>query len=127
MPYQKKIADQAGGYGLCKFLHSCGSVIKAIPDIIEAKIDGLHPIQAKAAGMDAENLAEKFRGKLVFIGGVDTQVLLREGTAKQIKDEVRRLKSLFGNNFFVSPSHEAILPDVPPENIAAMSEAALES
>jgi len=126
MPYQKKISDQAKSYKLYTFLHSCGSVIKAIPDIIDAGIDGLHPIQAIAAGMDAENLAANFRDKLVFIGGVDTQVLLREGTSKQIKDDVRRLKRLFGNNFFVSPSHEAVLPDVPPENLAAMSEAAWE-
>ena len=101
--------------------------MKAIPDMIEAGIDGLHPIQAIAAGMNAENLAEKFRDKIVFVGGVDTQVLLREGTAKQIKDDVRRLKRLFGNNFIVSPSHEAILPDVPPENIAAMAEATWEN
>lgn len=126
MPYQKKISDQAKEYKLYTFLHSCGSVIKAIPEIIAAGIDGLHPIQALAVGMDAENLAEKYKDKLVFIGGVDTQVLLREGTAKQIKDDVRRIKKLFGNNFFVSPSHEAVLPDIPPENLAAMSEAALE-
>ena len=107
-------------------LHSCGSVAKVIPDIIDAGIDGLHPIQALAAGMDAENLAEKFRDKIVFIGGVDTQVLLREGTAKQIKDDVKRLKRLFGNNFIVSPSHEAIMPDVPPENILAMHRAITE-
>ena len=126
MPYQKKISDQAKSYKLYTFLHSCGSVIKVVPEIIAAGVDGLHPIQALAAGMNAENLAEKFRDKLVFIGGVDTQVLLREGTARQIKEDVRRLKKLFGNNFFVSPSHEAILPDVPPENIAAMAEAAWE-
>ena len=126
MPYQKKISDQAKTYKLYTFLHSCGSVVKAIPEMIKAGIDGLHPIQALAAGMDAENLSEKFKDKLVFIGGVDTQVLLREGTAKQIKDDVRRLKDLFGNNFFVSPSHEAVLPDIPPENLAAMSEAAWE-
>ena len=126
MPYQKQIAVQAKSYKLYAFLHSCGSVIKAIPDMIEAGIDGLHPIQAIAAGMNAENLAEKFKDKIVFVGGVDTQVLLREGTAKQIKDDVKRLKKLFGNNFFVSPSHEAVLPDVPPENLAAMSEATWE-
>ena len=126
MPYQKKIAEQAKKYNLYAMLHSCGSVVKAIPDMIDAKIDGLHPIQALAVGMDAENLAAKFRDKIVFIGGVDTQVLLREGTAKQIKDDVRRLKKLFGNNFIVSPSHEAVMPDVPPENIAAMSEATWE-
>ena len=127
MPYQKKISDQAKTYKLYTFLHSCGSVVKAIPDMIEAGIDGLHPIQAIAAGMNAENLAEKFRDKIVFVGGVDTQVLLREGTTKQIKDDIRRLKRLFGNNFIVSPSHEAILPDVPPENIAAMAEATWEN
>jgi uroporphyrinogen decarboxylase len=126
MPYQKKISDQAKTYGLRTILHSCGSVIRVIPEMIAAGLDGLHPIQALAAGMDAENLAEKFRDKIVFIGGVDTQVLLREGTAKQIKEDVRRLKRLFGNNFIVSPSHEAVLPDVPPANLAAMSEAVWE-
>lgn len=126
MPYQKRIAEHAKTYGLHTILHSCGSVIRVIPDMIEAGIDGLHPIQALAAGMDAETLAEKFRDKIVFVGGVDTQVLLRDGTAKQIKEDVRRLKRLFGHNFFVSPSHEAVLPDVPPANLAAMSEAVWE-
>ena len=126
MPYQKKISDQAKSYGMYSVLHSCGAVSKAIPDMIDAGIDALHPIQALAAGMDAESLAEKFKDKIVFIGGVDTQVLLREGSAAQIKNEVRRLKKILGNNFIVSPSHEAVLPDVPPQNIAAMAEAAAE-
>ena len=126
MPYQKQIADQAKTYNLHTILHSCGSVVKAIPDMIDAGINGLHPIQALAVGMNAENLSAKFRDKIVFIGGVDTQVLLREGTAKQIKEDVRRLKNLFGSNFIVSPSHEAVLPDIPPENLAAMSEAVWE-
>jgi len=69
---------------------------------------------------------EKYNDKIVFIGGVDTQQLLPFGTPEQVRDEVRRLKRLFGPNFIVSPSHEAILPNVPPENIAAMAEAALE-
>ncbi|GHV14003.1 hypothetical protein FACS1894219_09540 [Clostridia bacterium] len=122
MPFQTRIAKQAKDRGLYAVLHSCGSVVKAIPDLIEAGVDGLHPIQALAAGMDAENLASKFRDKIVFVGGVDTQVMLREGTAATIKAEVKRLKDIFGNNFIVSPSHEAILPDIPPENIAAMAE-----
>jgi uroporphyrinogen decarboxylase len=126
MPYQKQIADRAKAYGVHTLLHSCGAVAKVIPDMIDAGIDGLHPIQALAVGMDAESLAEKFRDKIVFIGGVDTQVLLREGTAGQIKDDVKRLKKLFGHNFIVSPSHEAVMPDVPPENIAAMAEAVWE-
>jgi uroporphyrinogen decarboxylase len=60
------------------------------------------------------------------MGGVDTQRLLPIGTADEVRREVRRLKGIFGPNFIVSPSHETILPNVPPENVAAMAEAALE-
>jgi uroporphyrinogen decarboxylase len=62
----------------------------------------------------------------VFLGGVDTQRLLPFGTAEDVRKDVRRLKGLFGPNFFVSPSHESILPNVSPENITAMSETAAE-
>ena len=32
--------------------HSCGSIVDAIPLLIEAGVDVVHPIQALAAGMD---------------------------------------------------------------------------
>ena len=126
MPYFIKFTKQAHRHGLKVMLHSCGSIGRVIERLIDMGVDALHPIQALAAGMDAETLSEKYNDKIVFIGGVDTQQLLPFGTPQQVKDEVRRLKRLFGTNFIVSPSHEAILPNVPPENIAAMAEAALE-
>jgi uroporphyrinogen decarboxylase len=39
---------------------------------------------------------------------------------------VRRVKAALGPNVVISPSHEAILPNVPFENIKAMAQAALE-
>ena len=125
LPYLQKITEQAKKHGVYAVLHSCGSIIKAIPGIINSGFDALNPIQPLAAGMDPENLAQKYKDKIVFIGGVDTQILLREGTADQIKDNVRYLKDLFGNNFIVAPS-QSIMPDMPPANIAAMAEAAWE-
>ncbi|GHU36902.1 hypothetical protein FACS1894105_08060 [Clostridia bacterium] len=127
LPYFVKLVENAHKNGKYAFLHSCGSVAKAIPDIINvAHFDALHPIQALATGMSAVELAEKYYDKIVFVGGVDTQVLLREGSPEDIKKEVRRLKGLFGHNYIMSPSHETIMPDVPPENVAAMAEAAHE-
>ena len=49
------------------------------------------------------------------------------GSPEEVKREVRRVKSVLGPHLIVSPSHEAILPDVPPRNVAALAEAALES
>ena len=76
--------------------------------------------------MDAASLARKYNGHIVFVGGVDTQELLPFGTPQQVRDEVRRLRELFGPNYIVSPSHESILPGVSAENIQAMAEAAAE-
>ncbi len=76
--------------------------------------------------MDAETLARDFGGKIAFLGGLDTQRVLNRGTPAEVKAEVRRIKDVLGPHLIVSPSHEAILPDVPPENVAAMAEAALE-
>ena len=63
---------------------------------------------------------------IAFLGGIDTQQLLVHGTPDQVAADVRRVKALLGPNLIVSPSHEALLPNVPPENIWAMSQAALE-
>ena len=78
--------------------------------MLDAGMDGLHPLQALAAGIDAENLSRNFKGKMAFVGGVDTQQLLVHGTPQQVRDDVRRLRDLLGPNLVVSPSHEAILP-----------------
>jgi uroporphyrinogen decarboxylase len=58
------------------------------------------------------------------LGGIDTQRLLVQASPAEVRAEVRRLKDVFGPWWIVSPSHEALLPNVPPENVAAMAEAA---
>jgi uroporphyrinogen decarboxylase len=126
LPYIREFADQARRYGYKVVLHSCGAIDRIIPRLIDAGVEALHPIQAMAKNMDAANLSKKYNGKMVFIGGVDTQRLLPFGTPGEVRQEVRRLKKLFGPNYIVSPSHEAVLPNIPPENIAAMVEAAAE-
>jgi uroporphyrinogen decarboxylase len=126
MPYFREFTDQAHRHAYKAVLHSCGSIDRVIPRLIDAGVEILHPIQAMAKNMDAESLARKYKGKIVFMGGVDTQRILPFGTPEDVRAEVRRLKYLFGPNYIVSPSHESILPNVSPENITAMAEAAVE-
>lgn len=125
LPYFSRIIDQAKSYDLKVMLHSCGSIKKILPALIEIGIDALHPLQAKANGMTAEDIARECHGKVLFVGGVDTQELLPFGTAEQVYDQVMRLKDIFGPGWIVSPSHEALLPNVPIGNVLAMRDAAL--
>ena len=120
LPGAKQLIDLAHSYGVKILYHSCGSIIDIIPDLIEAGADIIHPIQALAAGMEAENLKAKFDGQVSFCGGVDTQDLLPNGTPEDVQAGVKKLRTLFPTGLIISPSHEAIQSDVPPENIEAM-------
>lgn len=126
LPYLRKIVDLAKSYNVPVMLHSCGAIAKIIPFLIDIGIDALHPLQARARGMDAETLAKNFKGKLTFVGGVDTQELLVYGSPEEVRQEVLYLRKTFGGRYIVSPSHEAVLPNVPFENIEAMARAAFE-
>ncbi len=123
LPYARRIIETIREADLKVAMHSCGAIGRVIPRLIDAGVDILHPLQAQAKGMDAASLAQ-YKNDLIFMGGVDTQQLLPFGTARQVYDEVLRLRDVFGDGFIVSPSHEALLPNVPYENVVAMAEAA---
>ena len=115
----KSMIQDAHSYGVKVVYHSCGSIVEAIPLLIEAGVDVIHPIQALAAGMDPANLKDKFDGKISFCG-VDTQDLLPNGTPEQVAAKVKELRTYFPTGLIVSPSHEGLQPDVPPSNIKAL-------
>jgi len=104
------------------FMHSCGAIRGLIPDLIEAGMDILNPVQFTAAGMDLEGLKRDFGDVLTFWGGgVDTQSTLNHGTPRQVADEVRRIIDLMapGGGFVFAPVHN-VQDDVPPANFWAM-------
>lgn len=125
MPSFRRLIEVGKRHNKIIMLHSCGSIYRIIPDLIDAGVDVLHPIQAKATGMDAMNLAQ-YKNDLAFLGGIDAQSFFVQATPEQIKDEVRRVRSILGPNIVISPSHEEILPNVPAANVLAMAEAARE-
>lgn len=105
--------------------HSCGSIYEIIPDLIEAGVDILNPIQVAAAHMDTRRLKREFGDSLSFWGGgVDTQRVLPRGTPQEVREEVRRrVEDLAPGGGFVFNTVHNIQADVPAENILAMVEA----
>jgi len=119
-PGTKKLVEQAKSYGLKVVHHSCGSIFPVIGDLFDLGVDVIHPIQALATDMNPEKLKETFPDKGAFFGGVDAQQLLVNGTPEQVKEAVHHLKSIFPTGLILSPSHEAVLPDIKPENLEAI-------
>jgi uroporphyrinogen decarboxylase len=128
-PYQKRWIEAAKRCApeARLVLHSCGAIRDYIPDFIDIGVEVLNPIQPKATGMDPAGIKRDFGRDLSFIGGFDIQDLLPFGTEAQIRDGARRLieDMADGGGFIFAPAHQ-ILPEVPPRNIIAMYDAALE-
>jgi uroporphyrinogen decarboxylase len=75
--------------------------------------------------MDPRQLKREFGDKLCFWGAIDTQHVLPFGTPDDVHQEVRRrIEELAEGGGYVIGSVHIIQPEVPPENIMAMAEAA---
>ncbi|MDH7599880.1 MAG: uroporphyrinogen decarboxylase family protein [Sedimentisphaerales bacterium] len=126
-PYLKAVCDQIHRLTNWKvFVHSCGAIYPLIPELIEAGVDVLNPVQCSAAGMDPRQLKKEFGKDLVFWGGgVDTQRTLPFGSPEEVYRQVRERIDIFfedGTGYVFSPIHN-ILSNVPVENILAMFKA----
>uniref|UniRef100_UPI0032168958 uroporphyrinogen decarboxylase family protein n=1 Tax=uncultured Draconibacterium sp. TaxID=1573823 RepID=UPI0032168958 len=104
------------------FMHSCGAIRPILPDLIDAGLDILNPVQFTAVGMELKGLKKDFGDVLTFWGGgIDTQSTLNNGTVQNVKDEVKKVIDILapGGGFVFAPVHN-IQDDVSPENFWAM-------
>ncbi|MCL5073251.1 MAG: hypothetical protein M1308_20535 [Actinobacteria bacterium] len=123
----KKMWDFVHENSSCKvFLHSCGSVYDAIPDLIEAGLDVLSPVQTTAVNMEPERLKKEFGKDITFWGGgCNTRDILPSKSPLEIREDVKRRIEIFkpGGGFVFCQIHN-VLSDAPPENVISMLEAA---
>jgi uroporphyrinogen decarboxylase len=110
------------------FLHCCGGVYQLIPDLIDAGVEILNPVQTSARYMEPERLKREFGRDVTFWGGgCDTQMVLPGATPEQVREHVRRrLEVLMPGGGFVFSQVHNVMADVPPENVVAMLDAAFE-
>jgi len=88
-PYFAEMVDFFHSHGLPVVLHSCGGVREALPLIVDAGFDGLHPMEVKA-GCDVLEFARAYGDRLAFIGGMDARIL-ESGDRAAIRDEIVRI------------------------------------
>lgn len=129
MPYYKRGLDWVHANTQMKvFMHNDGAIFDFVPSLIEMGVDILNPTQTTAKGMDPKKLKDTFGEQITFWGGsCDCQGVLAFGTPEQVTDEVRRhMEILAPGGGYVFASVHNIQASVPPENVIALFESALE-
>jgi uroporphyrinogen decarboxylase len=106
-------------------LHCCGGVRPLLPDLIDAGLEIINPVQISCKGMDAAGLKRDFGKDLTFWGGgCDTQWILPHGTPQEVREHVKKqVEIMRPRGGFVFQQVHNVLADVPPQNIVAMLDA----
>lgn len=105
-------------------LHCCGGVRQLLPDLIDAGLDAINPVQISCRGMDAEGLKRNFGKDLtLWGGGCDSQSILPGGTPDEVRRHVvQQCRTLAPGGGFVFQQVHNIMANVPADNIIAMYE-----
>lgn len=123
LPIYQELISNNKKHGLFFGWHICGSVHEVLPMMIDAGIDVFDVVQTSAKDMEIENIYKLYGKSVCLHGSLDIQKLLVEKTAKQVKEEIKKIKHLWGQRggIILAPSHET-LPDTPIENMIAIYE-----
>ena len=124
-PWHARLNKVIHSHGAKVIYHSDGAVAEAVPGLIDMGIDVLQALQFDAKGMDPVFLKDTYGDRLCFEGGVSVQSTLPFGTPDQVRTEVEERIRILGRNggYILGPSH-MIQAGTPPENVAAMFDAA---
>ncbi|NCO37781.1 MAG: hypothetical protein COZ06_06340 [Armatimonadetes bacterium CG_4_10_14_3_um_filter_66_18] len=107
------------------FYHSDGNVTALVPELIDAGLDILNPVQPEC--LDVDELHRQYGHLLSFDGTIGTQSTMPWGSADDVRRRVKEVIDKYGRSggLFVSPTH-VLEPEVPLANIDALFEACRE-
>jgi uroporphyrinogen decarboxylase len=124
-PHHKRFNQRVHEMGGTIMYHSCGSIMEAIPGLIDMDIDVLDVLQFSADNMAPDDIKRRYGDTLSFHGGADIQHMLPNSSQTEVVETISQIITTMGRGggFVLSPCH-AVQIDTPPENIVAMFETA---
>lgn len=120
-PHLKRFYNLVHDHDKYVFQHSCGAIRSLIPALIEDGVDILDPIQVAANGMELSGLYDDFARRITLHGGIDTQLLLPNGTPSEVRAEVRKVDAMArASGGYILTGSQAFMEDIPVENLLAL-------
>jgi hypothetical protein len=110
-PQHKRLADFAHRNGMRMIFHSDGDLRGVIPDFIEAGIDCLQPLEAKAS-MDIRELAPAYGDRLALFGNVDVMQLLTNDLERIEREVTGKLAAGMATKGYIFHSDHSVPPQV---------------
>jgi len=110
-PYLKQMCDVFHRRGMPVIFHSDGDIRPVIEDLLDAGVDALNPLEAKA-GLDVRELAPQYGDRVGFVGNIDVRILMTNDR-ERVREEVRsKLAAVMPYRGFICHSDHSVPPGV---------------
>jgi uroporphyrinogen decarboxylase len=110
-PQHRRVALWCHQHNWPYIYHTDGDVRSCVPLYVEAQIDCIHPLEAKA-GMDVRSLAPSFGERISFLGNIDVTVLLTGDLAAIEHEVVSKLAAGMAHRGYGYHSDHSLPPQV---------------
>ena len=122
IPDVAAVCDLLHSKGMKVIFHSDGNIMKILPQLKKAGVDGLNPLEIMA-GMDIKAIRETYGRGFIICGGMDVSSLMPFGTKDEVIHATKNLLRLAGPDYGLCIGSSTELgDDIPIENIKAMFE-----
>lgn len=123
LPPFRKMVEYAHSRGIPVIKHTDGNIWTIYDLIIDARPDGLHPIDPMA-GMDIGEAKSKFGDRICLCGNISCAYSLVSGTTDEVRQEVKEVIHKAGKGGgLICMSSNSIHSGVKPQNYIAMVQA----
>ena len=121
LPPFAELVDYIAGLGVPVLMHSCGCIEAFLEDLVQTKINSLHPLQ-RTAKMDLRSVKERYGRRLCLIGNIDSTRTLPHGRPEDVEAEARAaMDAAAPGGGFVLASDHSLHDGIPIENIRALA------
>jgi uroporphyrinogen decarboxylase len=110
-PSHQRIFQRVREDNVPVIVHSCGQVTQAVDSLLEAGMDCLQPLEAKA-GMDLHELKPRYGDRLSFMGNVDVMILQTNNRDAVRREVTAKLEAGSTGGGYIFHSDHSIPPGV---------------
>ena len=108
-PSYIRLGDFLTAHNIDFWMHSCGNAELVFPDLIEAGVRVMNPLQA-SAGLDVVELRKKYGTDLAFYGNISEVKMT--GPLDELEEEIRSKVAIAKKGGYIFHSDHSIPPDV---------------
>lgn len=123
-PRYKALFELGKKHGKIIWFHSCGNILRVLPDLIDMGLDVWETVQLHTLPISAHALKTEYGQDITFFGGLNTQSLPFATPTEIAAESIRVIDALGqGGGFIFGPDHH-VKYDVPVANTLALFDTA---